>query len=759
MPTTGERFERVVSIMARLRAPGGCPWDREQTFDTIKPYTLEETYEVIEAIDARDFDELPGELGDLLLQVLFYSQMAAEEQHFSIDDVLERLADKLVGRHPHVFGDVKAETSGEVVRNWQALKAEGKEEAGAGVESNGPTKEVHPESVLAGISSAMPALMEAHKISSRVANVGFDWPNIEGLFDKLNEETQELRKNLEEYPEPGPQPESAAGVAGARGVKVPEELRARLEDEVGDLLFVLVNIARYLSLDPESALRKTNRKFRRRFEYLEARLREQGRKPGMHSLAEMESLMAGIKATGKSMSVDALLLGVTVATLEEFSACRRVAARGVGLQRLGTGAIAGFFRRLKDWWSGHRRLGRRHLVRLCLVIPGAAAAHPYLHSHMLGVKEGYRNTGLGRRIKLFQREDAIARGYELIEWTFDPMEIKNAYFNLERLGAIARRYNINQYGITTSPLQGFLPTDRLVAEWWMRSNAWKPCCRRAICRDFKQKSQIAVPDEDLCLESRRRNSVPKRAAEVQSRNRELFLDAFAKGLACLGYGRDDHGAASSCWDAGTKIGRTERPDGSFPMKIEAITLRELQIPLVHFFETSFGRTYTRRVMLVTLHSDGLEGWGECVAGEHPYYSEEYIEGAWDVIVRYLAPSLLGKHCSRARGSGAAGRVRQHRMAKAALENAVWDAEAQEKGIPLWQLLGGTRGEIACGVSIGIQDSHEQLLQKIETELAAGYQRIKVKVKPGWDVNVLAKIRARWPEILLSCDANSAYTLE
>jgi o-succinylbenzoate synthase len=196
------------------------------------------------------------------------------------------------------------------------------------------------------------------------------------------------------------------------------------------------------------------------------------------------------------------------------------------------------------------------------------------------------------------------------------------------------------------------------------------------------------------------------------------------------------------------------------MKIEAITLRELQIPLVHFFETSFGRTYDRRVLLATLQCDSLEGWGECVAGEVPYYSEEYIDGAWDVIVRYLGPSLLGRTLKAGREVPALlARVREHRMAKAALENAAWDAEAQEKGIPLWKLLGGSRREIACGVSIGIQDSHDQLLQKIETELAAGYQRIKLKVKPGWDVDVLEKVRAKWPNILLSCDANSAYTLD
>jgi len=289
MPTTGERFERAVSIMARLRGPGGCPWDREQTFDTIKPYTLEEAYEVVEAIDSRAWDELTGELGDLLLQVLFYSEMAVEEKRFSIDDVLDRLSNKLIDRHPHVFGEAKADTPGEVLRNWQALKAEEKKKRRQEAGESGK-REDHPESVLAGVSSAMPSLMEAYKISSRVAHVGFDWPNIEGLFEKLSEETEELRRNLEEYPPPGPRPESASGVAGARGVKITPQLRSRLEDEVGDLLFVLVNIARYLSLDPESALRNTNRKFRRRFQYLEERLRKQGRKPAEASLEEMESL-------------------------------------------------------------------------------------------------------------------------------------------------------------------------------------------------------------------------------------------------------------------------------------------------------------------------------------------------------------------------------------------------------------------------------------------------------------------------------------
>jgi O-succinylbenzoate synthase len=196
------------------------------------------------------------------------------------------------------------------------------------------------------------------------------------------------------------------------------------------------------------------------------------------------------------------------------------------------------------------------------------------------------------------------------------------------------------------------------------------------------------------------------------------------------------------------------------VKIEAITLREIRMPLVHFFETSFGRTTERRILLITLHTDGPEGWGECVAGEDPFYSEESVDTAWYATEKYLAPALLGKKIERGADVPALlKQVRGHRMAKGALENAVWDAEAQARQLPLSRLLGGTLAEIACGVSIGIQNSVEQLLEKIETELAAGYRRIKVKCKPGWDVEVFEKIRARWPEILLSCDANSAYTLD
>ncbi|MFZ0955642.1 MAG: nucleoside triphosphate pyrophosphohydrolase [Candidatus Sulfotelmatobacter sp.] len=297
MSTTGERFERAVAIMERLRAPGGCPWDREQTFDSIKPYTLEETYEVLEAIDNRDWDELTGELGDLLLQVLFYSEMAKEQGTFSIDDVLDRLSGKLVERHPHVFGDVKADTSAEVKRNWEALKVEERKKrqsrevasataSASGGDSRQPNKS---DSVLGGISSKMPAMLEASKLSSRAAEVGFDWPNVGGLFDKLHEEVDELKEQLKKFPAPGPRPQSR-GVASSGRTIISEELQARLEEEVGDLFFVVVNIARYLSVDPESALRKTNRKFKRRFQWMEERLREAGHSPDQAGMDELESL-------------------------------------------------------------------------------------------------------------------------------------------------------------------------------------------------------------------------------------------------------------------------------------------------------------------------------------------------------------------------------------------------------------------------------------------------------------------------------------
>jgi O-succinylbenzoate synthase len=193
--------------------------------------------------------------------------------------------------------------------------------------------------------------------------------------------------------------------------------------------------------------------------------------------------------------------------------------------------------------------------------------------------------------------------------------------------------------------------------------------------------------------------------------------------------------------------------------IDAVHLREINMPLAFPFETSFGLTTTRRILLVEIESDGMTAWGECVAGEHPYFSDECIDTAWIVTENELAPRLLGKELV---GGGSCPdlfrQVRGHRMAKAALENAVWELEAQKKQVPLARLLGGTRSVIPCGVSIGIQASPAALMETIAKELEAGYQRIKLKCKPGWDTTIFEAVRARWPEILLSCDANSAYRI-
>jgi MazG family protein len=251
----GPAFEAFVALIARLRAPGGCPWDREQTHASLKPMTIEEAYEVVEAIDEGGDAELAGELGDLLLQVVFHSQIAAEEQRFTVADVIARVSEKMVRRHPHVFGSETARTSGEVLRSWEAIKAAEKGLA------EGDT------SMLDSVSTAMPAVMEAFQMTTKVSRVGFDWPDVAGALGKLQEEIGEL--------------EEARGEDGAG---------PRVAEEVGDLLFAAVNVARLLGQDPESALKAANRKFRRRFRHVEARLRESGRKPADSSLTEMDAL-------------------------------------------------------------------------------------------------------------------------------------------------------------------------------------------------------------------------------------------------------------------------------------------------------------------------------------------------------------------------------------------------------------------------------------------------------------------------------------
>jgi MazG family protein len=255
MDTAGEKFQRLVDIMARLRAPGGCPWDREQTFDSIKPYTLEETYEVLDAIDRQDWPDLAEELGDFLLQAVFYAQIAAEKDLFRIENALNSINEKLIRRHPHVFGDQSAETAGDVKRIWGEVKAAEKKEKGK-----------PPETLLSGVPRALPALVEAQQIASRAAGVGFDWENPEQVIDKLHEELAEFneaRRNA---------------------------THSELEDELGDMLFVIVNLARFVKVDPEQALRRTNAKFRRRFGFIEQKLSEQGRTLQEASIDEMEAL-------------------------------------------------------------------------------------------------------------------------------------------------------------------------------------------------------------------------------------------------------------------------------------------------------------------------------------------------------------------------------------------------------------------------------------------------------------------------------------
>jgi ATP diphosphatase len=237
--SAADPLTEAVAIMARLRAPGGCPWDREQTFDSIKPYTLEETYEVFDAIERRAWPDLKDELGDLLLQVLFYAQMASEAGYFTIHDVASTLNAKLIRRHPHVFGDVLAPDSNAVLRNWEQIKQTEKKSAATA-----------QSSMLDDVPRTMPATMEAARLGSRAAKVGFDWPDANGLFDKLQEEIGELKAELK--PSSGNQSKSA------------------IEAELGDVLFTVINLARHLKIDPESALRATNAKFRRRFASMES---------------------------------------------------------------------------------------------------------------------------------------------------------------------------------------------------------------------------------------------------------------------------------------------------------------------------------------------------------------------------------------------------------------------------------------------------------------------------------------------------------
>ncbi len=250
-------FQDLIDLMARLRAPDGCPWDREQTYATLAPMLIEEAYEVIEAAEAGEWDELRDELGDLLFQIVFYGQIAAENGHFDLHQVIARVHEKMTRRHPHVFGEDKAGTAAEVLANWEAIKA-GERRA------SGKTEE---KSLLDGVSTRLPALLEAYQLTTRAARVGFDWERVEDVLAKLEEELSELRAEL------------------SRQLRHPRAIA----QEVGDLLFVAANVARQLGVEPESALKATNRKFRRRFRHVETRLKEQGKSVAESSLAEMDA--------------------------------------------------------------------------------------------------------------------------------------------------------------------------------------------------------------------------------------------------------------------------------------------------------------------------------------------------------------------------------------------------------------------------------------------------------------------------------------
>jgi MazG family protein len=264
----GAKFERLVGIMARLRAPGGCPWDREQTFASIKKYTLEETYEVLDAIDRKDWEGLREELGDFMLQAVFYAEMAQEQRLFDIGDSLDHINAKLIRRHPHVFAEETARTEADVRKRWEEIKAEerkGKAEKPAGEAEK-------QEALLDAVPRSMPALVEAQQITSRASRVGFDWRNLAEVLEKLEEERQEFARAVE------------------------AESNDALEDELGDLLFVLVNIARFVKVDPEQALRRTNAKFRARFAHIERRLAAQGKQVSGVPIEELEALWQEAKA-------------------------------------------------------------------------------------------------------------------------------------------------------------------------------------------------------------------------------------------------------------------------------------------------------------------------------------------------------------------------------------------------------------------------------------------------------------------------------
>ena len=275
--TPGQWFEKLVAVQARLRAPNGCPWDREQTHQSLRTYLIEEAYEVLEALESGNDAKFAEEMGDLLLQIVFHSQIAREEGRFTVAEVIREIHDKMIRRHPHVFGKTRAKDSAEVLRNWEQIKAEerraseNKENSKAG---EGATKEI---SLLDGVSRALPATLEGFQLTRKASRIGFDWEDAGGIFEKMREETEELKKALR------------------------EQDQLKMEEELGDLLFAAVNLSRFLKIDPEIALKKANAKFTRRFRAMERMARENGREFKNLPRDEMEaSWDAAKKSEGKS---------------------------------------------------------------------------------------------------------------------------------------------------------------------------------------------------------------------------------------------------------------------------------------------------------------------------------------------------------------------------------------------------------------------------------------------------------------------------
>jgi tetrapyrrole methylase family protein/MazG family protein len=278
--SAGRWFEKLLAVQARLRAPNGCPWDREQTHQTLRTYLIEEAYEVLEALDSRDDAKLAEEMGDLLLQIVFHSQIAKEEGRFSVSDVIHVIHDKMIRRHPHVFGEIRAKDSAEVLRNWEQIKAQ---ERRLKNETDKPTsnKPAAEPSLLDGVSRALPATLEGFQLTRKVARIGFDWEDAGGVIEKLAEETEELKEALKSGDE------------------------RRVEEELGDLLFAAINLSRFLKTDPEIALKKANTKFSRRFRAMEKATRASGREFKELAREEMEAFWDETKKIETSQSEQA----------------------------------------------------------------------------------------------------------------------------------------------------------------------------------------------------------------------------------------------------------------------------------------------------------------------------------------------------------------------------------------------------------------------------------------------------------------------